>query len=197
LKRIAGFIYDHSRLIMAFVVIINLVSLASFYKFNLDTDFLAFFSKGNPRADEYIQLNARYYSGETVSVLVESDHSLLNKENLLDIFELQKRMAAIYGVTRVQSFIPPEVMADSGITRVDNVYIEEQYPSLRDYIENDYFFTEQFLTEDSLSAIIIVSLKMDARADKVVDSLKELAEDSPLNLSLAGNEVINALRYWL
>ena len=79
MKRIAGLIYDHSRLIIAFVVVVNLVSLASFFRFNLDTDFLAFFSEGNPKAEAYHQLNAKYQSGETISVLVE-DGSLLEKD---------------------------------------------------------------------------------------------------------------------
>ena len=84
MRKIANFIYDHSRLIIAFVIIVNLVSLASFFRFNLDTDFLAFFSEGNPRAGEYNQLNAKYQSGETISVLIEQDGSLLDKENLLE-----------------------------------------------------------------------------------------------------------------
>jgi predicted RND superfamily exporter protein len=190
LKRIAGFIHDHSRLILAFVVIVNLVSLASFYRFNLDTDFLAFFSKGNPKAEAYNELNAKYQSGETISILIEKDSSLLDKENLLDVFRLQQQVGAIDGVALFQGFIPPQLTTGGSITTVDEAYIEEQYDTLRDFIENRYFFTEQFLSEDGRSAIIIVSLEIDAPAGQVVDSLKELAEDSPLGLSLAGNEVI-------
>ena len=83
MKKIAGFIYDHSKIIIAFVVIVNLVSLASFIRFNLDADFLTFFSKGNPKAEEFHQLNAKYMSGETISVLIEKDGSLLDKDSLL------------------------------------------------------------------------------------------------------------------
>jgi predicted RND superfamily exporter protein len=190
LKRIAGFIYDHSRLIIAFVIIVNLVSLASFYRFNLDTDFLAFFSKGNPIAEEYNQLSAKYQSGETVSILVERDGSLLDRENLLAIFQLQKDIGAIDGVAQVQSFIPPELMAGGSITVVDEAYIDEHYDTLRDFIENKYFLAEQFLAEDDRSAVVIVSLELDAPAGEVIDSLKDIAQDSPLSLALAGNEVM-------
>ncbi len=190
MKRLAGFIYDHSRLIIAFVVVVNLLSLASFFRFNLDTDFLAFFSKGNPKAEAYHQLNAKYQSGETISVLIERDGSLLDKEGLLDVFVLQREIGAVAGITRVQSFIPPEMMVVGGITRVDEAYIEEHYDTLRNYIKDKYFLTEQFLAGDGGSAVLIVSLEPDARADKVVDSLRELAEGSPLSLSLAGNAVI-------
>ncbi len=190
MKRIAGFIYDHAKLIIVLVVVLNLVSLASLFRFNLDTDFLAFFSKGNPKADEYHQLNAKYQSGETISVLIEGDGSLLDKESLLEVFHLQNQIEAIDGVAKVQGFIPPEMIAGAGVTGVDEAFIEEQYDTLRDFIENRYFLTDQFLTEDGRNGVLIASLAVDTPADKVIDSLTELGEDSPLSLSLAGNEVI-------
>jgi predicted RND superfamily exporter protein len=190
LKRIAGFIYDHAKLIIALVVILNLVSLASFFRFNLDADFLAFFSKGNPKADEYHQLNARYQSGETISVLIEKDGSLLDKESLLDVLHLQKEIESIDGVAGVQGFIPPELIVGSSIIKVDEAYLDEHYDTLRDFIESKYFMTDQFLTADGHNGILIVSLVLDASADKVINALEGLAEVSPLSLSLAGNEVI-------
>ena len=163
MKKIAGFIYDHSRLIIAFVAIGNLVSLASFFRFNLDTDFLAFFSEGNPKAEAYNQLNAKYQSGETISILVEDDY-LLEKDKLLDILGLQNEIGVVNGVARVQSFVPPEIMAGGGITSVDEAYIEEHYDTLVDFIENKYFLAEQILAEDGHSAAIIVGLALDAPA---------------------------------
>ncbi len=190
MKRIAGFSYDHARLTIALVVVLNLVSLASFFRFNLDTDFLTFFSEGNPKAEEYHQLNAKYQSGETISVLIERDGSLLDKASLLEVFHLQQEIEAIDGTAVVQGFIPPEMMAGAGVIRVDEAFIEEQYDTLKDFIENRYFLTDQFLTEDGHNGILIASLAVDADADSIIDSLKGLVEDSPLSLSLAGNEVI-------
>ena len=190
MKRIAGFIYDHSKHIIAFVIILNLVSLASFFRFNLDTDFLSFFSKGNPIADEYHRLNAKYESGDSISVLIEQEGSLLDKANLLEVFALQQEIEAIDGVAMVQGFIPPEIMAGAGITGVDEAYIEENHETLKDFIENRYFMTDQFLTEDTRNGVLIVSVALDADTDAVVDTLKEITEASPLNLSLAGNPVI-------
>jgi predicted RND superfamily exporter protein len=190
LKRIAGFIYDHSKPIIALVIVLNLLSLASFYRFNLDTDFLSFFSRGNPKADEYHQLNAKYQSGETISVLIEKDGSLLEKETLLEVFRLQREISDINGVVGVQSFIPPEVVAGTTVTAVDEVYLEEHYDALRDFIENRYFMTGQFLTADHQDGIIVASLAPDVPAADIIVSLKDLAAGSSLRLSLAGNEVI-------
>jgi len=190
LKRIAGFIYDHAKLIIILVIVLNLVSLASFFRFNMDTDFLAFFSKGNPKADEYHALNAKYQSGETISILIEQDGSLLDKETMLDVFSLQKQIEAVDGVARVQCFIPPEIMAGAGVVSVDEAFIEAKYDTLKDFIEDKYFMTDQFLSGDGRNGIIIASLAVDAPSDKVIDSLETIGEDSDFNLSLAGNAVI-------
>jgi predicted RND superfamily exporter protein len=190
MKKLGEFIYDHSRLIIIFVAIINIVSLVSFFRFDLDTDFLAFFSQGNPKAEAYTELNAKYASGETISVLVEHDDSLLEKKNLLEVFALQTDIQSIVGVTQVQSFIPPEILAGVGTVPINETYIEEHYIELKDFIESKYFMTDQFLNDDRNSAVVIVGLETDAKAGKVIDSLEELIEQSPLSLSLAGNEVI-------
>lgn len=190
MKKLGEFIYDHSRLIIIFAAIINIVSLVSFFRFDLDTDFLAFFSQGNPKAEAYTELSAKYYSGETISVLVEDGGSLLDKENLLEVFALQNDIKNISDVTQVQSFIPPEIISGTSIISVDESFIENQYATLRDFIDNQYFMTDQFLSDNRNSAVVIVGLEIDAKAGKVIDSLEELIEDSPLSLSLAGNEII-------
>jgi predicted RND superfamily exporter protein len=190
LKRLAGFVYDHAKPLIALVIVLNLLSLASFFRFNLDTDFLSFFSKANPKADEYHQLNAKYQNGDTISVLIEQDGSLLDEESLREVYRLQQEIASISGVTRVQSFIPAEVIAGSAVTPVDEAYLSEHYDALKDFIENRYFMAGQFLTEDRRNGILVASLALDAPAGDIIDYLKELASESPLELSLAGNEVI-------
>jgi len=190
LKRLAGFIYEHARIIIVLVIILNLLSLASLYRFNLDTDFLAFFSKGNPKADEYHQLNAKYESGETISILIESNGSLLEKDSLLEVYHLQQQIEAIDGIAMVQGFIPSEMIAGAGAIEVDEAFIEKDYAVLKDFIENKYFMTGQFLTENGHNGVIIATLAVDAPADDVIDSLKVLGEAGPLSLSLAGNVVI-------
>ncbi|GAH62011.1 unnamed protein product, partial [marine sediment metagenome] len=65
--RIAGFVYNHSRIIIVLVAILNIVALASFFRFELDTDFLNLFTKGNPKTEEYNQLQEKYQIGEAIS----------------------------------------------------------------------------------------------------------------------------------
>jgi len=190
-ERIANFIYNKSKLIIILVAILNIVALASFFRFELDTDFLSLFTAGNPKAEEYDLLNEKYQIGEAISVLIEQDNSLLAKENLQNVFRLQKNIEEIDGISRVQSFIPSEISVQGHIFQVDEKFIDRHSDLLKDFIEDKYFFTEQFLSSDDSKGILIINLELDATAEDVVESLKGIAQnEAGLTLSLAGDEII-------
>jgi len=191
MERIAGFIYDKSRLIIVLVVILNIVALASFFRFQLDTDFLSLFTAGNPRAEEYDRLNEKYQIGEAISVLIEQDDSLLDEENLQNVLRLQEDIEEIDGIFQVRSFIPSEISVRGHIFQVDETFIDRHSDLLEDFIEDNYFLTEQFLSYDTSKGTIIVNLELDASAGDVVESLEEIVQsEESLTLSLAGNEII-------
>ena len=191
MERIASFIYTRSRLIIILVAILNIIALASFFRFELDTDFLSLFTTGNPKAEEYDQLNEKYQIGEAISVLIEQDNSLLNKENFQNVFRLQEDIEEIEGISQVRSFIPSEISVRGHIFQVDEKFIDRHSDLLEDFIEDQYFFTEQFLSSDNSKGTIIVNLELDASAGEVVESLEEIVRNEDcLTLSLAGNEII-------
>jgi len=191
MERIANFIYAKSRIIIILVAILNIIALASFFRFEIDTDFLSFFTTGNPKTEEFDRLNEKYQIGETISVLIEQDNSLLGKENLQRVFRLQEDIEGIGGVTRVQSFIPSEISVQGHLFSVTEEFIERHSDLLRDFIEDGYYFTEQFLSSDNSKGAIIVNLELDADAGEVVESLETIVRNEEnLTLSLAGNEII-------
>ena len=191
MERIANFVYSRARLIIAVVVVLNIVALASFFRFELDTDFLSLFTAGNPKAEEYDQLNEKYQIGEAISVLIEQDNSLLNKENFQNVFRLQEDIEEIEGISQVRSFIPSEISVRGHIFQVDEKFIDRHSDLLKDFIEDEYYSTEQFLSSDNSKGTIIVNLELDASAGEVVESLEEIVRNEDcLTLSLAGNEII-------
>jgi predicted RND superfamily exporter protein len=191
MEKIANFIYDRARLIILIVVVLNIVSLASFYRFSLDTDFISFFSGDNPKAAQFDRLNEKYQGGETISVLIEDDDSLLDQDNLSNVFRIQEEIDAIEGISMVQSFLPPSILLEDVITPVDDQFISENYTLLKGFIENEYFLTEQFLAPDSRKGVVVATLIQDATAGDVVGSLKQLTQnESDLTITLAGNEII-------
>jgi len=192
MERIANFIYKRSRLIIILVVLVNIIAMASFYRFEFDTDFMSAFSEGNPKAEEYNSLNEKYATGEPISVLIEDDSSLLSKENMLAIYSISQDIADIDGVSLVQSPLPQEIAINGQVVNVNAMFIENNHLLLREFIENRYFLTDQFLSQDRQSAVIMVILETDASASEVIDSLKGLEEQATLfAVSLAGNEIIS------
>ena len=119
MERIANLVYNRAKLIIIIVAILNIVAAASFFRFKLDTDFINFFAAGNPKAEEFNSLNEKYQTGETISVLIEQDSSLLDRENLESVLRVQQEITSVDGVSLVQSFLPPEMFIGGKVVPVD------------------------------------------------------------------------------
>ncbi|MFC1954758.1 RND family transporter [Chloroflexota bacterium] len=191
MRRIARFCYSASIPIIILVAIINITALVSFFRFSLDTDFLNFFTSDNIRAEEFDRLNEKYKTGEAISILIEQNDSLLDKENLLKVFKLQEEIEALDGISQVDSYLPSEIFVGKQVFQVDEKFIERHHDTLEDYIEENDIFTGQFLSDGNSKAVLIANLELDAITGEVVESLEGIA-DSEKNwtLSLAGNEII-------
>ncbi len=191
MERIASFVYKRAGLIIAVVIVLNITAIVSFYRFDLSTDFLQAFITGNPKVEEFNRLNEKYQSGEAITVLIEQGDSLLTRENLISVFRLQEKVRAIEGIAVVQSLLPPEISLPGGVIPMSEQVISMGYEPLRDFIENRYYLTDQFLSPDGRSGILIATLEPGAPAREVVRSLKEIADSSEsLTISLAGDEII-------
>jgi predicted RND superfamily exporter protein len=191
MRRIAGFCYRASLPIIILVAIINLAALASFFRFELDTDFLNLFTSGNPRAEEFDRLKEKYETGEAISILIEQEDSLLDKENAQKVFRLQEEIEKLDGVSQVESFIPSEILVGSHIFQVDEKFIDRHSDILEDFIDENRFLTNKVLSADNSKAMLIANLEFNAVAGEVVESLKRIVNsEERWNLSLAGNEII-------
>ncbi|MFC2056958.1 RND family transporter [Chloroflexota bacterium] len=191
MERIAKFVYDKAKLIIILVAILNIAALASFFRFELDTDFLNFFTSGNSRAEEFDRLKEKYETGEAISILIEQADSLLDEENLQKVFRLQEEIEKLDGISKVESFIPSEIFVGSHVFQVDEKFIDRHSDILEDSIEENHFLTGQFLSADNSKAVLIANLESEAVAGEVVESLDGIihSEDS-WTLSLAGDEII-------
>ena len=191
MDRIARLVTTRSKIIIAIVLLINLAALLSFFRFSLDTEFINFFPSDSTELKAFNELNAKYDTGESMTVLVETDTSLLTAANLLDVFKLQTEIIPIAGVNHVQSFIPPAITANGVILPVTVDFISQNAELLAMFIDQKYFLAEQFLSNDQQSAIIVVGLEMGADSGPVVDKLREIIDGyQELKPSIAGNPVI-------
>ncbi|MFC1987103.1 RND family transporter [Chloroflexota bacterium] len=191
MKLIAMFCYKASLPIIIFVAIINIAALVSFFRFDLDTDFLNFFTSGNPRAEEFDRLKEKYKTGEVISILIEQDGSLLDEENLQKVFRLQAEIEKIVGVSQVESFIPSEISVGGHGFQVDEKFIDLHSDILEDFIKANRFLPGQFLSVDNSKAVLVANLEFDAVAGEVVESIKGVIHSEEIwTISLAGDEII-------
>ena len=191
MRRIARFCCVAAMPIIISVALINIAALISLFYFDLDTDFLNFFDSDNSKAEEFNWLKEKYETGETVSVLIEQNHSLLEKENLLKIFSLQEEIEKLDGVSQVESFIPSEILVGGHVFQVDNNFMDRHSDILENYIEQNYSLIGQSLSADKSKAVIIANMEIDAVAGEVLESLKGIVHnEEDWTLSLAGGEVI-------
>ncbi len=137
MRKIATFCYKASLPIIIVVIVLNITALVSFFRFELDTDFLNFFTSGNPRAEEFDRLKEKYETGEIISILIEQNDSLLDENNLQKVFRLQQEIEYLDGVSRVESFIPSEISVGGHIFQVDEKFIARHSDILEDSIKNN------------------------------------------------------------
>ncbi len=191
MERLANLLFNKSKIIIGFVAILNIIAVISFVRFKLDTEFMSFFSGGNPKAVAFDQLNEKYLTGETISVLIEHTDSLLAKDSLIKAFKLLKEFGSIDDVALVQGFVPSELPSIGGMTPVNETFIENNYQTLLEFIEKKSVFTDQFLAPDKRTGIFVVALNLDAPVRDVIKAMKEIARNQEtFSLSLAGNEII-------
>ncbi len=191
MDKLARFIYCRSKLIIVFVILVSIISLFSFTRYSMDTDFLNFFSADNLKAEQYNQLNEKYHSREMLTVLVEAEGSLLDKNALIAVYRLQQNLANLEGVVQVQSFIPPEVQVQGSNIRIDENIIAAYSAPLGSFIKDSYFLADQYLSADSNSGIIIVQLQPDVEAGNVITAIREAGAGAEgLVISLTGDQVI-------
>ena len=197
MERLSNFIFDRSKLILAFVALMNIAALVSLTRFAIDSEVTGFFGEDNEVYNEYLALTEKYDVSESVAILIEDDDSLLTEQNMLTVYQLRQATEAVAGVSEVQTFLPEELPVGSRSLEIDDRFISFHYDEVKDYTRNEYTPADEFLSNDESTGIIALTLDHDADGDAIVDDLKPLIERyENVELSLAGDSVIGDTLEW-
>lgn len=199
MSRLAGFIFTRSRLIIGFVVIMNIIALLSLTRISLNTNITSFFSKDNEVYNQYLALTEKYDVSEAIAILVQDGQSLLSQDDLLTLYDLKVSVEDIPGVSQVQTYLPTEIPVGNGSLDVDPRFITYHHDELEDFTRYRYPPATEFLSDDETTGLVAVTLTYDADADAVVKALHAINDRyHDVTLSLAGNAVIaNTLHSYL
>jgi predicted RND superfamily exporter protein len=106
--RIARFLVQHSRRVVAVTAIISLVSVGMLFRLKLNADVTQFLTSGNARGEAWLALQEKYNTADPINVLVTfpAGETIDSKQALVGLVELRDRLAAVDGVSQVGSIIP-------------------------------------------------------------------------------------------
>ena len=108
MDRIARFLVQHSRRVVAVTAIISLVSVGMLFRLKLNADVTQFLTSGNERGEAWLALQEKYNTADPINVLVTfpAGETIDSKQALVGLVELRDRLAAVDGVSQVGSIIP-------------------------------------------------------------------------------------------
>ncbi|MDH3397777.1 MAG: MMPL family transporter [Acidimicrobiia bacterium] len=190
MDRIAQFIVEHSKRVLAVTGVITLVSVAMLFRMSFNADVSKFITEGNATGEAWVALQEKYETGDPVNVLVSAPEgrSLLEKDLLVAVVELRDRLAAIEGVGQVGSIVPEVNPLTGGPLTADQIALvpEGVIAGLLD--QNP--LADLLVSEDGRNTLMLVVPLGDSLA--VAQAVNDVTAPDGLELTLSGNPVIFA-----
>ncbi|MGZ8755786.1 MAG: hypothetical protein ACXW15_11425 [Acidimicrobiia bacterium] len=190
MDRIARFIVEHSRRVLAFTGVITLVSFAMLFRMSFNADVSKFITEGNERGEAWVALQDKYDTGDPVNVLVSAPEgrSLFEKDLLVNLVELRDRLASIPGVGQVGSIVPQVNPLTGAPLTADQVAVVPEQMIATFLGQNP--LTDLLVSEDDRHTLMLVVPEGDSL--QVGRAVADVTAPDGLELTLSGNPVIFA-----
>lgn len=108
MDRIARFIVEHSRLVLAATAVISILSLLMLFRMSFNADVSSFLLEGNATGKEFVALQEKYETTDPINVIASlPDGEAFNtSESLALVAELRETLSAVEGVVSVAAVVP-------------------------------------------------------------------------------------------
>ena len=190
MDRIARFIVERSKLVLALTGIITLVSVAMLFRMSFNADVSKFITEGNATGEAWVALQEKYDTGDPINVLVSAPEgrTLFEKDLLVAVVELRDTLAAIEGVDQVGSVVPEvNPLTGAPLTPEQIALVPEQL--ITDLVGQNPL-ADLLVSEDGRNTLMLVVPRGDSL--EVAQAVNEVAAPDGLELTLSGNPVIFA-----
>ena len=190
LDRIARFIVERSKLVLALTGIITLVSVAMLFRMSFNADVSKFITEGNATGEAWVALQEKYDTGDPINVLVSAPEgrTLFEKDLLVAVVELRDTLAAIEGVGQVGSVVPEvNPLTGAPLTLEQIALVPEQL--ITDLVGQNPL-ADLLVSEDGRNTLMLVVPLGDSL--EVAQAVNDVTAPDGLELTLSGNPVIFA-----
>lgn len=194
MRRIAAFIVDHSRAVLALTALVSLAAAAMLFRISFNADVAQFMTEGNERGEAYAALQEKYETDEPINILVslrEGGGSFSDGSNLADLARLRDELSAVAGVRAVAALIPEQDPATGVTVTPEALEATSMHAARLRSLLLDNPAADLLLSEDRRHTLIVVV--PEGSGMRLAADLAELADtDLPgdFELTLTGNPVI-------
>jgi predicted RND superfamily exporter protein len=187
--RVARFIVEHARVVLALTALISLLSVLMLFRMSFNADVSSFVLEGNETGEAFAELQAKYESADPINAVASlpDGATFTTSENVALIAELRDELLAVDGVSAVAAVVP-ESNPITGAP-LDPDTIRRAPDALITGLIADNPVSDLLVSEDGRHTLLIVSPGEDptATARRVLDVTVD-----GLDLTFSGNPVVFA-----
>lgn len=189
MDRIARFIVQRSKLVLALTAVISLLSILMFFRMSFNADVSSFLLEGSATGEEFIALQDKYAATDPINVVASlpDGETYLSASNLALLGELRDQLLQVDGVLAVASIVP-EVHPATGAPLDIGTLRTLSDPDIERLLRASPVAT-LLLSVDAQDALLIVSPGEDPTS--VAGRVDDVAI-SGIDLAFSGNPVVFA-----
>jgi len=189
MDRIARFIVEHSKLVLAVTAVISILSLLMLFRMSFNADVSSFLLEGNATGEEFVALQDKYTTTDPINVVASlpEGQAFDTSGNLALIAELRDSLTKVEGVVSVAAVVPDTNPLTGAPLDADTIAASPNALVVGLLSQNP--ISELLVSEDGTHTLLIVSPGDDptSTARRVI----EVTQDG-LDLTFSGNPVVFA-----
>lgn len=189
MDRVARFIVEHSKVVLAATAVISILSVLMLFRMSFNADISSFLLAGNATGQEFVALQDKYATTDPINVMASlpEGQAFNSPDNLVLVAKLRDSLAEVEGVVSVASAIPDTNPITGAPLDADTIAAAPDAMVAELLSQNP--LAELLVSEDGRHTLLIVSPGDDptSTARRVVD----VTQDG-LDLTYSGNPVVFA-----
>ena len=189
MDRIARFIVEHSKLVLAVTAVISILSVLMLFRMSFNADVSSFLLEGNATGEEFVALQDKYTTTDPINVVASlpEGQAFDTSGNLALIAELRDSLTKVEGVVSVAAVVPDTNPLTGAPLDAETIAASPDALVVGLLSQNP--ISELLVSEDGTHTLLIVSPADDptSTARRVI----EVTQDG-LDLTFSGNPVVFA-----